>query len=131
MFSSLFWLTFVPGLLVGFINAKYRHKVAAFVWIVPAAILVYKVVVFPTSILQDHWSLALHYYFAGDFIVPQFHSYQQLFAGNGAGSDMMRGMKQLDTTGVFYASLGYSLSAVGAPYLKRSQNGIESNELQK
>ena len=111
MFSHLFAITVLPGLLAGFINSRYRHKVATFVWTVPALLMLYKLIAFPTSVFEDHWSLAFHYYFAGGFVIAEAYSYRELFGMMGPRSDLLRGVQQLHTTGLFYASLGYSLAA--------------------
>ncbi len=118
MFLHLFALTFLPGVLAGLINAKYRHRVAAYVWILPAIVLIYKLLTFSTSVFEDHWSLAFHYYFAGNFYVPEFHSYRDLFGMMTPGSDMLRGMAQLSVTGAFYAAVGYSVAAFAGPLFR-------------
>jgi hypothetical protein len=82
-----------------------------FVWTVPALLMLYKLIAFPTSVFEDHWSLAFHYYFAGGFVIAEAYSYRELFGMMGPRSDLLRGVQQLHTTGLFYASLGYSLAA--------------------
>ena len=121
LYSNLFALTFVPGALAGLINAKYRHRIASFVWTIPLVLLLYKLCVFPTSVMQDHWRLALRYYFDPHFVIPEFHSYKEMFSLMTPGSDMVRGVDQLYVTGFLYAGLGYSLAAFAAPHLRRKR----------
>jgi hypothetical protein len=64
--------------------------------------------------------MAFHYYFAGGFAIPEAYSYRELFGMMGPGSDLLRGIRQLHTTGLFYASLGYSLAAWSGALLHRS-----------
>jgi hypothetical protein len=125
LFSHVLALTFIPGFIVGCINAKYQHKVALFVWIVPTAILIYFLVTFPTSIFQDHWMRAFHYYFAGGLLLPEFYSYRDLFTRIMQNGDAVRGLAQLRVTGPVYAGVGYSLGALLSVYLKRR---VESDD---
>jgi hypothetical protein len=126
MFSHVFALTFLPGLMTGFINAKYRHKAAFFVWTVPLLVLLYRLITFPTTALQEHWPTVFHYYFAGDFLVPDFQTYRDLFSRVAIGSDFARGMAQIRTTGAFYAGVGYTLAALASMYLRdgRGAQGV-------
>ncbi len=110
MFSHIFSFTFVPGLIVGLINSKHRHRVALFVWIVPVSVLLFDLCVFPTTAFQNHWAVALHYYFGGGFVVPEFYSYRDLFSR--WTPDMARGIAQLHITGPVYAAVGYSTATV-------------------
>jgi hypothetical protein len=55
VFTHLFAFTFIPGFAVGLVNAKYCHKVALFVWTIPATILAYKFSTFPTTVFQSHF----------------------------------------------------------------------------
>jgi len=41
-FSHLLAFSFIPAFLSGLVNTRYRHAVALLVWIVPTAVLVYK-----------------------------------------------------------------------------------------
>ena len=108
-FSHLFLFSFFPAILIGFPYAQwYPHRVALFVWIVPLAILVYKIIAFPTTAFEDHWTRAFHEYFGGGFLIPEFHSYRDLFQ-LAATPDALRGMQQFNFTAPFYAAIGYSI----------------------
>lgn len=47
LYSHLLALSFVPAFLAGLVNARFKHKAAQFVWLVPAAVLGYKFATFP------------------------------------------------------------------------------------
>ena len=110
-FSHLFLFSFFPAVLIAFIfSVWYPHRVALFVWIVPVVILAYKVVTFPATAFQDHWVAAFHEYFGSEFIIGDFHSYQELFRLYGS-SDIPRGIEQLHFTAPVYAAIGYGTGA--------------------
>ena len=95
-------------------NARFKHIAALLVWIVPTAILVYKLATFssPHSVLYSPPSSPVwHYYFGGDFLIPQFHSWREFWDAAGSNPDMARGMAQLTFTAPFYAGLAYSMAA--------------------
>ena len=102
----------------GAANIHFRRIPALFVWIVPAAVLAYKVVTFPTTLFQDHYSVALHYYFGGGFSFGEFQNYRELFTIVAASPDATRAIEQSRFTGPFYAGLGYSLAALMAPNVR-------------
>jgi hypothetical protein len=54
--------------------------------------------------------MAVHYYFSGNFIIPEFRDYRGMFSS--MNSDMLRGIAQLHTCGPVYAGIGYSLAAL-------------------
>jgi hypothetical protein len=60
---------------------------------------------------EDHFAAAFHEYFAGGFIIPEFHSYEELFQFVAPNPDAMRGMEQLRYTAPVYAAIGYSIGA--------------------
>jgi hypothetical protein len=110
-FSHIFAFHFGPAFLAGLINARFRHKAAQFVWLVPAAILAYNFVTFPSpSAFQSQFPAAFHQYFSGGFVVPEYHSWEE-FWSIADSSDVKRGMVQLKFTAPFYAGVGYSLAA--------------------
>lgn len=116
LFSHIFAFSFAPALLVGLSNARFKHKVAEFVWLVPAVILAYKFFTYSTgtSVLQgESWAAlsAFHQYFGGGFLVPEFGNWNQLWTIVGSNPDMRRGLAQLNFTAPFYAGIGYSVGA--------------------
>jgi hypothetical protein len=112
LFSHVFAFSFIPAFLVGLVNARWKHRVAHFVWIVPAVILAYKFVTFPApSVFQSHFSAAFHQYFGAAFVIREFRDWKDLWSLVGGNPDMPRGMAQLKFTAPFYAAVGYSVGA--------------------
>jgi hypothetical protein len=111
LFSHIFAFSFIPAFLAGLINARFRHKAAQFVWFVPAAVLAYEFVTFPSpSAFQSQFPAAFHQYFGGGFAVPEYHSWEEFWSIAGS-YDATRGMVQLKFTAPFYAGIGYSFAA--------------------
>lgn len=111
-FSHIFAFSFIPAFLFGLINARFKHKAAQFVWLVPAAILAYKFATFAApSVLQSQFSAAFQQYFGGGFLIPEYRDWHDFWSIAGSNSDMTRGMTQLSFTAPFYAGVGYSLAA--------------------
>jgi hypothetical protein len=114
--------SFFPAMVLGAIYARsYRHRVALFVWVVPIVILAYKFFTFPTTVFENHFAAALHQYLSGGFLIPEFHSYGDLFRLVGTNSDMARGMRQLTYTAPAYAAIGYSAGTWVSMHLSKSQ----------
>jgi len=118
LFSHLFAFSFIPAFVAALVNARFKHRVAWFVWTVPAAILAYKFVTFPvpSSILapasfQSQIQAAWHQYFAGGFLLADFRDWRDFWALVGSNSDIVRGLAQINFTAPFYAGIGYSLAA--------------------
>jgi hypothetical protein len=112
LFSHIFLLSAIPAFITGLVNAKFRHKAAEFVWIVPTVILLYQIVTFPSqSVLHSQFSAVLHEYFGGGFSIPEFRSWKEFWQLTAWNRDMARGMEQLKFTAPFYAGIIYSLSA--------------------
>ena len=117
-FSHLFIFSFYPAVAAAFIYAHwYRHRIAYFVWAVPLVILAYKFLTFPadTSVLEGNggqFAAAFHQYFAGDFIIGEFQSYQEMFQMVRSNADMPRGMAQYQFTAPFYAGIGYAIGSL-------------------
>ena len=110
-FSHLFAFSFFHALILGFLYSEwwFRNRVAVFVWIVPVAVLFYKFATYPTTIFQNNFAVAFHEYFAGGFVIPEFHSYKELFQLVAPNPDAMRGMEQLRYTAPVYAATGYGI----------------------
>jgi hypothetical protein len=109
LFSHILAFSFMPAFAAGLVNARFKHKAAQFVWLVPAAILAYKFLTFPApSVFHSQVSAALHQYFGGGFVIAEFRDWREFWTMVGSNSDMMRGKAQLDFTAPFYAGIGYS-----------------------
>jgi hypothetical protein len=112
LFSHLLVFSFVPAFAVGLINARFKHKAAQFVWLVPTVILVYKFLTFPApSVFHSQFSSAFHQYFGGGFLIREFRDWHDFWTLVRSNPDMMRGKAQLDFTAPFYAGIGYSVAA--------------------
>ena len=123
LFSHIFEFSFIPALIAGLANAKFNHKAAQYVWLVPTIVLAYKFVTFPIaprSVLDSApsvfptFSAAFHQYFAGDFLIGGYRDWRDFWGMVSSNPDMMRGMTQLRVTAPFYAGIGYSLTAWSA-----------------
>jgi hypothetical protein len=65
-FSHILAFSFIPAFAADLGNARFKHKVAEFVWVVPTMILTYKFLTFPAaSVFQSQFSAAFHQYFWG------------------------------------------------------------------
>jgi hypothetical protein len=111
-FSHMFAFSFNPAFAGGLGNARFKHKAAEFVWIVPTVILICKFLTFPaSSVFQRQFSAALHQYFGGGFLIPGARDWHEFFSMAGSSYDMGRGMAQYQFTAPFYAGVGYSVAA--------------------
>jgi hypothetical protein len=112
-YSHVFIWSFVPCILIGFLYSQwFRHRVALLVWLVPLAVLAFKFFTFRTSVFESRWAGAFHEYFAGGFVIPEFHSYEEMFQIARSNPDMLRGLEQIRFTGRFYGAVGYALGAL-------------------
>lgn len=112
LFSHLLAFSFVPAFLLGLLNSRFKHKIAQFVWLVPASILGYKLAMFSApSVLDNQLSSAFYHYFNSEFLVGEFRDWQSFWATLRSNADTLRGLDQLWFTAPFYAGVGYSLGA--------------------
>jgi len=112
LFSHVLVFSLVPAILSGLINARFKHKAAQFVWVVPAVVLAYKFATFPSaSVLESRFPAAFHQYFEGGFLIPEYRNWQEFWSLVGSSADMTRGMVQMNYTAPFYAGIGYSIAA--------------------
>ena len=136
LFSHLFAFSFFPALLAGAANAKFRHGSAEWVWLIPAVILIYKLVTFSsaTSVLAHNASWpAFHHYFSGNFSIPRpratdWKDFWILMARN---NDATRGVDQLNFTAPFYAAVAYSAAtwiAVRTNVTRKAQDALKDWE---
>ena len=120
LFSHIFAFSFIPALIAGFANAKFKHKIAQYVWLVPTVVLAYEFFAFPEparSVLDSQtpnlsrFSAAFHEYFGGGFLIGEYRNWRDFWDLVESNPDMIRGMTQLKVTAPFYAGIGYSLAA--------------------
>ncbi len=80
LFSHIFAFSFVPAFAAGLVNARFKHKVAQFVWVVPTVILAYEFLTFPApSVFRSQFSAAFHQYFGGGFLIPEFRDWHDFW----------------------------------------------------
>jgi len=104
--SHLILLSTIPSFVAGMLNARFRHVVAYYVWILPAVVLVSKMVYsFPEIVFEYQIGPALHYYFGTRFVASNIQ-------------DTVRGIDQLADTAPLYAAIAYSFAAYLATRLK-------------
>lgn len=127
LFSHLFVFSSIPAFAAGLANARFKHKVAEFVWLVPAVILTYKFLTFPTVsvLLQSQSSAPFHQYFGGGFSIPDFRDSHEFWTVVRSNPDILRGMAQLDITAPFYAGVAYSLATWIDRRTELSRNVVE------
>jgi hypothetical protein len=117
LFSHLFAFACIPAFIAGLVNAKFRHKTAELVWVVPAVVLVYELIAFQgtSSVLDQNRFLAFHYYFGGAFLLPDAHTYgwgsKAYWEAVGSSPDVGRALAQLKFAAPFYAGIAYSLAS--------------------
>jgi hypothetical protein len=125
-FTHLFAISFIPALLVGYLNSKLLlHRIGRYVWTIPVAILVIVFVfaapgIYPTMILESDFARAFHYYFGGDFeFHGEFHTYREFARGILENRDFQRGWDQFRITVPAYAGIAYSLGACFSTPLRK------------
>jgi len=112
LFSHILAFSFIPAFLAGLANARFRHKAAEFVWLVPAVVLAYKFLTFPSpTLFQSRFDVAFHQYFGGGFVIPEFRDWREFWSITESNPNVLRGMAQLQFTAPFYAGIGYSFAA--------------------
>jgi hypothetical protein len=113
LYSHIFVFSIIPAFLSGMLTTRFKRNVAQFVWLVPAAVLLFKFVTYPSSsVLQNHFSAAFHQYFGGGFLISEYRSWREFWEIVRSNPDMLRGMAQLRFTAPFYAGVAYSTAAV-------------------
>jgi hypothetical protein len=98
----------VPALVLGYLLSRYLGRLATYAWVLPAVILVYKLLTFnepQVSVLAPHSSTRWEYFFVIQRTMPTFTS------GFG-GVDPIRVAEQIDVVAPFYAGLAYSAGAI-------------------
>jgi hypothetical protein len=103
-------VSIVPALFVGYVLSRNFRGMATCAWILPAAILAYKLLTFSepcASVLAPHSSTRLSYFFVIQRSMPT------LSFGFG-GVDPVRVAEQINVIAPFYAGVAYSIGAFAA-----------------
>jgi len=79
LFNHLTILSLLCGILAGVVTAQYRHGAMKWVWVVPTLILGYRFITYPSTLFQDHFAAAFHHYLSAGFLIPEFHTYGEMF----------------------------------------------------
>jgi ABC-type arginine/histidine transport system permease subunit len=124
-YSHLFAFSSVPGLIAGFLNAKlFHHMVVRFVWIAPVIVLVIAFVFYAPENFRE----AFHYYFGGQFNIPEYSTYTELQRKMFVNlPEVTRGTTQLRISVPAYAGVAYSLGALFSSYWNRKS--VEPSEV--
>jgi len=123
-FNHLLLCSVLCGFLSGVLLARYNYGAARFVWIIPSGILAYKFATFPSGVFEDHFAVAFHHYFAGGFLIPEFHSYREMFQG--WNSELARGIDELLFTAPVYVSIAYAAAGWTCARLGIRPPGLET-----
>lgn len=107
VFSHLIAFSVIPSFVVGLIiNAKFRHKVAEYIWVVPVVLLAYEFFfhgpgIYPTMLADSDFSKALHYFFGEGLQNNVTNPY----------ADWSRVLTQVWFTMPAYGAIAYSVGA--------------------
>jgi hypothetical protein len=99
--------TIVPALVVGYMLSRHIPRLAMYAWILPALILVYKLLTFTepyTSVFATQSSTRFSYFFVIERSMPTLEDFR--------GADPIRVAAQMLIVAPFYAGLAYSLGAL-------------------
>jgi len=107
LFSHLLAFSIIPAFVVGLvINAKFRHKAANYIWIVPVVVLAYEFVfygpgIYPTMLGDSDFPRAFHFFFGGGLPTDLTNLH----------GDWHRVYTQVRFTMPAYAAIAYSFGA--------------------
>jgi hypothetical protein len=107
LISHLLAFSVIPAFVVGLlINARFRHKAAEYIWIVPVVILAYEFIfhgpgIYPTMLGDSDFPKAFHFFFGGGLPTD----------ATNWRSDWYRVYTQVRFTVPAYGALAYSFGA--------------------
>ena len=116
----------IPAFVVGYVLSLYLRRQATWAWIVPAVVLVYKLLTFEdpyASVLVPHVSTRFSYFFVIQRIGPTF-------APGFGGVDPVRVAEQMFVIAPFYSGLAYSIGALAARHNVLKQFFRHSSRMQ-
>ena len=101
---------FLPAMVGKKIRQWRSDSAATWAWIVPCAVLLYRMLAFhaPSSVLYGSSMSAFRYFFEIQRVMPTFR--------NPLASDPVRALAQMFVTAPFYAGISYSLGAIAWRY---------------
>lgn len=95
----------LPALIVGYLLSRYSPRLSTYAWVLPTAVLAYKLLTFTepqASVLASQSSMRWEYFFVIQRTMPTFFS----------GGDIIRVAEQISVVAPFYAALAYSAGAL-------------------
>ena len=104
--QHLFWITVLPALMISAVGAwVIAYKAISWVWVLPATVLIYKMLVFKESysVLTGPSISPLRYYFEVQSVMPTESNFLTV--------DTRRVLAQMTITAPFFAGVAYSLGA--------------------
>lgn len=112
------FVSIVPALIVGYLLARRFGRFAAYAWVLPTLVLVYKLLTFTepsVSVLASSSSVTRFDYF---FVIQRT---TPMFTPGFGGVDPIRVAQQMTVVAPFYAGLAYSVGALAGkrPLLDR------------
>ena len=102
----------IPAFVVGYFLSRYLGRMAAYAWVLPTLVLVYKLVTFTdlqASVLALHSSMRWSYFFVIQRVTPTF-------TPDFGGVDPIRVAQQMTVVAPFCAGLASSAGAIAARY---------------
>ena len=123
-FSHLFVFSFLPALIVGFVNSQWLpHRIARFVWTIPMTMLIVVFVLSASTgtglFVENNIQQAFYYFFGGNFVIPgEYHAKRELVKGFLHNPDFLRGLEQFKFTVPMYVGLAYSIGARLSAFVK-------------
>lgn len=116
----------VPAFVVGYVLSLYFRRRGTWAWIVPAVVLLYKLLTFVdpyASVLVPHVSTRFSYFFIIQRIAPTF-------APGFGGVDVVRVAEQMFVIAPFYSGLAYSIGALAVRHSLLTQFFRHSSRIQ-
>jgi hypothetical protein len=95
----------VPALVVGYLLSRYSARLATYAWVLPTAVLGYKLLTFTepqASVLAPQPSMRWEYFFVIQRTMPTFFAW----------GDPIRVAEQISVVAPFYAGVAYSAGAI-------------------
>ena len=89
-------------------------------------VLAFKFAAFPSGVFESHFHAAFQHYFAGGFLIGEYHNYRELFQIVGSNHDTTRGLDQLEVTAPAYVAISYSGTNWIAMRLNLRLPGVEA-----
>jgi len=126
-----FWMNYffifcvISALTSAIFGKKFWHSAAWFVWLVPVAILIGRIIISPTSRADDPLAEVYHWFFEGNFhfiITPGMSSLDMLYPN---GREFLRALEQTSYTAPAISGVVYSL-VVTLLWMRQKRSEVSS-----